>query len=758
MFEFLFKYSRETFERGELLFASAWPIWVLVALIAAAAVAVTLNLVRNRNDLGWFKAGVIGVLQVAVIAVLLTMLWRPSLLTQTLRAEENSVALLVDTSASMSYGEDGRSRLQRAVDALDQGPLPDLEQQFDVELLGFAGELTPLPSLQEMPAPGQTTDVGEALLTVLRGASAGALAAIVLVSDGADNSGELDPARIAEIASFGVPVHTLGVGREVLTEDIELEDVVLSARSSPGSTVSAQVSIRHGQAGIAQLKVYDGDAILKNETIQLPGEPGVTTRLIDIDVGEAGIRDLRFSIDAAPGEANIINNVQLRPMEVPERRRSVFYYEGEPRWDYKFMRRALTGDDVPIRFVTLLRTTPNKEYRQGVSSGEELEDGFPSEAEALFAYDALIIGSVEAAALSEAQRQMIYDFVSVRGGTLLMLGAERGLTDGGWGATVVGDVLPVDLPEEIRAPTFERLPQRPPMLTARAVLPDGAARSMITRLAADEAENRLIWTQEMPPLKDLQRIDPDRIKPGADVLLWAEVEGERWPLLARHRFGQGQAYVLTGGTWGWQMGLPHQDLKHETFWRQLVQAMTASVPEPVTLTSERVYYGDQATVTLRADVRGSDYEPATSATVDLAIDAPGAARRTVQMEAVPGVPGRYEAILDAESPGIYRFEAEASLDGEALGRSRVAVRREDGVSEHFQLQQNRGLLERLAGATGGRYFSLDTADEIPEAVQFSDAGIVERRLLELWNMPILFLMLLGLKAGEWVLRLVWGRL
>ena len=128
------------------------------------------------------------------------------------------------------------------------------------------------------------------------------------------------------------------------------------------------------------------------------------------------------------------------------------------------------------------------------------------------------------------------------------------------------------------------------------------------------------------------------------------------------------------------------------------------------------------------------------------------------MDAVPGVPGRYELTLDADAAGIYRFEAEAGLDGEILGRSRVAVRREDGMAEHFQVQQNRVLLERLAEATGGRYFSLTNADEIPEAVQFSDAGIVERRLLELWNMPILFLMLLGLKAGEWLLRLVWGRL
>jgi len=748
LFEFLFKYPRTTFEQGEFLFARGWPLWVLGVLVAAAVVAIAISLTRNRNDFGWTKLSVIGLLQVAVVATLLTMLWQPSLLTETLRPGDNSIALLVDTSASMGYGEGELSRLQLAVRALQDGPLPELEDQFDIELLGFADQVIGLPSLDSVPAPGQRTDIGEALLSVLRGASAGALAAIVLVSDGAQNTGELDPAKIAEIAGFGVPVHTLGVGREVLVEDIELENVVLSSRSSPGSTISAQVSIRHGQAGIAQLKVYDGDAIIASEAIELPDQAGITTRSIDINVGEAGIRDLRFAIDAFAGETNTINNVQLRPMEVAERRRSVLYVEGEPRWEYKFIRRAIVADEVPLRFVTLLRTTPNKFYRQGVTSGEELADGFPTEEEELFAYDALVIGSLEAAALTEAQQQMVYEFVSRRGGTLLMLGARRGLADGGWGATVVDDVLPADLPL-VEAPTFIREP-------ATVLLP-ADSESLITRLDADDDRNGFIWA-DMPFLKDIQLINPDRLKPGAEVLLEAGFRGETWPLLIRHRFGQGAAYILAGSTWGWQMSQDYEDQTHEIFWRQLLQGLTASVPEPVTLTTERVYYGDQAAVTFRAEVRDSEYEPATSASVNLAIDAPGANRQTVAMESVPGVPGRYELTVDADMAGIYRFEAEASLEGDVLGSSRVAIRREDGISEHFQVQQNRVLLERLAAATGGQYFSVDDIDDIPEAVQFSPAGIIERRLLDLWNMPILFLMLIMLKAGEWVLRLTWGRL
>ena len=65
-------------------------------------------------------------------------------------------------------------------------------------------------------------------------------------------------------------------------------------------------------------------------------------------------------------------------MEVPEQRRHILYIEGEPRWEYKFIRRALE-DDSPIRVASLLKTTPNKFYRQGIESADELSAGFPTD-------------------------------------------------------------------------------------------------------------------------------------------------------------------------------------------------------------------------------------------------------------------------------------------------------------------------------------------------------------------------------------------
>jgi hypothetical protein len=174
-------------------------------------------------------------------------------------------------------------------------------------------------------------------------------------------------------------------------------------------------------------------------------------------------------------------------------------------------------------------------------------------------------------------------------------------------------------------------------------------------------------------------------------------------------------------------------------------------------------------------VRDKTYQPATNATVSLEVSDGLGPPTPLEMTPVAGERGLYEAAYETTHTGVFRFEAVAKSAGGAspvtgddgaiegaaaaeLGRARFAVRREDGVLEHYRVQQNRPLLERLATATGGNYFAVADVGRLPEAVSFSEAGSVERQVLDLWNMPIVFLLLLLLKAGEWLLRLYWGRL
>jgi hypothetical protein len=235
--------------------------------------------------------------------------------------------------------------------------------------------------------------------------------------------------------------------------------------------------------------------------------------------------------------------------------------------------------------------------------------------------------------------------------------------------------------------------------------------------------------------------------------------GNTEPLLVHQRYGLGNVYVLaTGGTWRWQMQLPHEDQRHETFWRQFLQAAATTAPQPVTLTSDRVFYGDESTVVLRAEVRDKSYKPASNAAVSLEVSDGMGPPTTVPMTPVAGERGLYEAVYDTAHTGVFRFQAIAKTGEEELGRAQFAVRREDGVIEHYHVQQNRALLERLSAATGGTYFAVDDVSRLPEAVSFSEAGSVERQVLDLWNIPLAFMLLLLLKSAEWLVRLYWGRL
>src|ERR1700728_2935977 len=121
--------------------------------------------------------------------------------------------------------------------------------------------------------------------------------------------------------------------------------------------------------------------------------------------------------------------------------------------------------------------------------------------------------------------------------------------------------------------------------------------------------------------------------------------------------------------------------------------------------------------------------------------------------------GQYQAEWTAEKPGTYLAEVVAESMGsqpQELGRDLLTFQREDGVAENFHTEQNRLLLEQLASETGGRYLKTSELKDLPRDISYSEAGISVRTTKELWNMPIVFLFLLGLPVAEWLLRRKWG--
>ena len=134
MFEFLFKYPRAVFAKGDLVLLGAWPRWVLVLLVIAAGAGLAW-LIRSKlpqaspHVRNW-KAGIIWLLQFALAALVLLLLWQPAVLVAELRPQQNIIAVLVDDSRSMTIADGGATRAQQAVKALDGGVLDALREKI----------------------------------------------------------------------------------------------------------------------------------------------------------------------------------------------------------------------------------------------------------------------------------------------------------------------------------------------------------------------------------------------------------------------------------------------------------------------------------------------------------------------------------------------------------------------------------------------------------------------------------------------------
>ncbi len=195
-----------------------------------------------------------------------------------------------------------------------------------------------------MPPPGRQTRIGDALHQVLQSAGSAPLAGVILFSDGAENGDTLSEERLAEIASYGVPVHTVGLGPERVTDDLELERVAVASSAPAGSTIDAQVSIRRNGASQARLRVHDRDNLVAARDVKLRPDAATTQVSLDLPAGQAGTHEVRFVLDPLEGERNVINNSRTQVVNVPAARRGILYVEGEPRWEYKFLRRAVDHD------------------------------------------------------------------------------------------------------------------------------------------------------------------------------------------------------------------------------------------------------------------------------------------------------------------------------------------------------------------------------------------------------------------------------
>ena len=679
----------------------------------------------------------------------------------------NPLAGLESTLSAGQTREMGQvSRVEIVKDAWQNEQLnllPRLDREFDLAAFAFGRGVNEISArkveqsetnaasavkvnqfawVERLNAEGPTTAIGDAIREVMNRKRGQPLAGIVLVTDGANNSGS-QPREAALLArQETVPLYIHGVGitspRDIIVGNLFAPDVSFVKDEVP-VTVRVRGQGLAGQNAEVVLQL-DHQVVARQPITFLEGEQVVPMRFTPQSQGEF---DLQAFIDARPDETVTDNNTRSHRLRVIDARINVLLVDQAPRWEFRYLQAMLLRDrrvELKCFLVEGDRTiarAPNSPYL--------LE--FPSRKEDLFKYDLVILGDVEPKALTAAQIENLGELVSRFGGALVVIAGKRAMPQA-YRRTAIEKMLPV----EFEAPTLESnrdpLADKPIKLELTAA---GRASAML-RLSDKEEENVALWKQ-LPPVYWVARVL--RPKPAAEVLLVdadpaKESRFGKMPVVALQQYGLGQVlYVGTDNTWRWRKNVG--DLHYTTFWGQIAQRVSLQrlmgISKRTQLTTDRQNYMTGDRIAVYARLYGTGYEPVQEPAVKaFHATKAGGGRTEAILRPVPEQPGLYRTEFIAGAPGNYQFFIESDPD------TPVDFTITEPKFEFGETAMNESLLRDLANTTGGAFFREENLHQLPGTISAKTERVQSPMEVELWASPLYFLMLLVVATAEWILR------
>ena len=758
--QFLSGHERAVFVNGRFGFDVRPPALVVVACALLLVAFVYFAYVRPRARISGGTRWSLVALRSALFLLILFLLLKPVVVVPSVIPRSSTVALVADDSRSMQMADaaGGLTRLDAMRGALFDagGPFQTrLRERFRTQAYGFSNQLGNVgDGGEELTGEGLSSDVGGALAEAARRSTGAPLSAIVLVSDGASNAGADLSAELRNLRARGLPVYTVGVGSARRPPDAELVRVSLPRRVLVGSSVEVEAFVRASGYGATKVRVAaseDGRAV-KTEEFSLRGGETEVVRL-ELVPTTPGVHRYTFDVQPLADELTLENNRREALVEVVEGPMRVLYIEGEPRWELGKLRESVGRGEKNVELVSLLRTGENKLYRQGVSGEAELADGFPKTEEELFAYDGLMLGSVEASFFTIEQLRAIEAFVARRGGGLLAAGGRYAFGGGGYAGTPVADALPLTLAARAAGATAQEPNRNASAPNFKAQLTARGASHPVTRLSDDRQQSLKTWN-ELPPISVPEAASG--VKPGATVLLEARRAAGSGSvvLLAQQRYGRGQALAFTASdTWRWRMRMDSKSNAHENFWRQMLRYLVQSTPRQFEVAAEQDVYAPGDSVRIVADLRDRKFNTPADARAVARVVKPSGAYADVPLRfTARDETNVYVGEFRVEELGRHRIEltASGSSIGEAAAQSEFLVAELN--REFYDAALNEELLKRVASETGGKYYTLEEAGALVDDLTYRQTDNSRPVTKDLWDMPVTFLLLVGLLCGEWFLR------
>jgi len=733
-------------------------LWVAGCLVVTV---VLVWLLYQRLARSVSKRWVFTLTALRMLAVLVLVLWvfKPVLSFERRWIEGGPVLLLVDDSRSMSIPDSlgGETRLNVAKDLVwgAGGLFDELAAVSDLELAAFDTTIRPLDAAAgdgTLKAAGAATAIGSALESAA-GAASPIPSAVVLISDGATNSGT-EPAAI--VSDLGLPVYTVGLGSTAdarrKMKDLGIVKVPHNQEVIVNNTVNIRVTVSctglDASAADVFTVVMEHDDDVVATTSFSPGSSGTQEVKLSFVPGEVGLKQYRLSIPVLPDELITTNNEKSLIINVTNPDIRILYVEGAVRPEFKFLRKTLASDP-NVTLTSALLTTAQRFYVQGAAGSVDLTQGLPNRPADWKAFDVIILGDIPASQFDESQLAGLADFVSAGGG-LLALGGPHAFGAGGYNDTLVEAAMPLVMgaASGYSAVSF------------RMALAETGKRHPIFE-GCDEIISRGGRVGTLSGANTFLRA-----KPGAEVLatnpLVSQQDGPA-AVVAVQNYGKGRSMIFgADSSWKWLLGSTstRTETTYCKFWGQALRWLAARQFEPTdssgpALWTDRMEYvaGDEVLIEARVVAPTGGKVRTTRAVAQ--VTAPSGAREEYALAPLAMSETRFKGTFEPAEAGVYKAVLRADTDDGMIQSEPVsfAVEPTAGEMEDFDLDE--GLLKAVAAATGWTYHTALDAKDIPDEIVRRQAEQTSTLQLDPWEKPsvyVLFLLFVTFASAEWFLR------
>ncbi len=685
-------------------------------------------------------------LRTAALFFLFWLLLQPERRITEEETELPALAVAVDASVSMNekLGDNPRSRAENAKRFLESSEFD--RQASDYRLFMF--ELHHQPRQTELSTdnlqfdqPG--TDLYNGVHEITERLRHENLAAIVLLTDGLDDSEQGTSGR-----NFALPLlipeleKEFDPEKEERPEDIYLARVNHPEKATAGWRTEIEAMIhRRGreQTELEAVLFRNGDewerqniTFAENEVFQrvtfsvTPERTGRMRLTVDLELPE-GVESRRSH--------------QELVLDVQESRKKILYLEGIPRWEFRFLRRALQAED-KFELTALVRGTDGRYI-----AFDQREEGYVSIEisqllkEGLNEYGMVILGNLDKSSLPDSMGEKLMEFVGEEGGGLLFLGGSNAYGTGGLLAIEELAAMAPATPEE------------------GASLDEGRFQAEFAAAGRTHPVLRgfpgLIRT---PHLLSLWR--PMRPHPMATVLLETPA-GE--PAAATRRYGGGRVGAFYSDSfWRWQLAGDPLEEEEKSLYAALISRLTdwlmpgeGETPETdmPRLTTAKAEYdiGEEITVGAlgfqppegNGDFAAAVTGPAEEISVPLALAEIGGdvglSRR------LTGWRGRFTP----EKEGLHEIRALCPAGG---GEAETVVFVRDPAAETVGLPIARRKLQRWAENSGGMFAAVDNWEKLWNGLEYVPRQRETVHEYTLWHSWTWLLLIIALLSIEWWLR------